>query len=183
MAAGQASVPEGYTVPNAQEIEPLVVRATLDGTAASAAFRPVLEIVSDGGIVFAQIPAEKTIQIGETCEVTWANGLYGQPVEDSSYTSTAIATSANGDTTLVAAVPSRRIRVKRLALMAAGNVSVKLKDSHGDLTGLFPLVASTGFVMPPDDDEYWMQTTAGDPLILNLSGAIQVGGVVGWELI
>jgi hypothetical protein len=183
VAAGQASVPETYTVPNAQEISPLVVRAVLDGTLASGSFLPVLELISDGGIVFAQIPAEQAIAVGGQVEVTWAPGLFGQADADSAFATAAIAASANGNNTLVAGVAAKRIRVKRVSLMASGNVTVTFADSHGNLTGGYPLVASTGFVMGPDDDEWWFQTTAGDPLILNLSGAVAVGGVVGFELI
>lgn len=182
-AAGQASIPAAYTIPNAQEIEPLVVTATLDGSGASAAFLPVLEIVSDGGIVIARIPAEQAIAVGGAAEVSWAPGLFGQAAAEASYSTAAIAVSSNGDNTIVAASGSHKIRVKRVSLMAAGNVSVKFKDSHGDLTGQYPLVASTGFVMGPDDDEWWFQTTGGDPLILNLSAGVAVGGVVGVELV
>jgi len=183
VAAGQAAVPETYTVPNAQEIQPLVVRAVLDGTAASGVFLPVLELVSDGGIVFAQIPAEQALAVGSQVEVTWAPGLFGQAEAEASFATAAIAASSNGNNTIVAASGSHRIRVKRVSLMASGNVTVTFADSHGNLTGGYPLVASTGFVMGPDDDEWWFQTTAGDPLILNLSGAVAVGGVVGYELI
>jgi hypothetical protein len=183
LAAGQASVPASYTVPNAQEIAPLLVSASFDGSGAAGSFVPCLQIVSDGGVVVATIPVEDALAVGDSAFVTWSPSLTGAAAVEATYSTSAIATSSNGNTTIVAASGTKRVRVKRVSLMAAGNVSVKFSDSHGDLTGQYPLVASTGFVMGPDDDEWWFQTTAGDPLIINLSAAVAVGGVVGWEYV
>lgn len=183
LAAGQAAIPAGYTVPNAQELTPLLVSGSFDGSSASGQWVPTLEIVSDGGVVVARVPILETFNVGDSCYATFAPSLSGTASPESGYATAAIATGAAGNTQIVPSSGSKRVRVKRVSLMASGNVSVKFTDAHGDLTGLYPLVASTGFVMGPDDDEWWFQSTAGDPLNINLSAGVTVGGVVGWEYV
>ena len=70
LAAGSEATPYAYTVPNSQEIVPKAVSAVFDGTGAAGAFLPLLEIVSDAGIVVAQSPAS-SVQSGGTAEVSW----------------------------------------------------------------------------------------------------------------
>lgn len=70
LAAGSESIPYAYTVPNTQEVIPKAVSAIFDGTGAAAAFLPVLEIVSDAGIVVAQSPATQ-VAAGGSAEVSW----------------------------------------------------------------------------------------------------------------
>jgi len=67
------SAPFGYEVPNSQEIVPKCVNAIVDGSAAASSFVPVVEIISDGGIVVARCPAP-TVAAGGSANVSWFPG-------------------------------------------------------------------------------------------------------------
>lgn len=71
LVSGQASAPLAYTVPNAIEAALLCVNATIDGTGASGAYLPTVEIVSDGGVVVARCPCFTTLAAGASAEVSW----------------------------------------------------------------------------------------------------------------
>ena len=68
-----------------------------------------------------------------------------------------------------------------VALIANAAVNVKFQShtTPTDLTGLFYLAANGGFVLPYNEAG-WFSTLAGEALDINLSGAIAVGGVVGY---
>lgn len=89
----------------------------------------------------------------------------------------AIALSASGNTTLVAAVTSKKLRVVALSMVAAGTVNIKFQTGTGgtDLTGLFYLVANSGAVLP-FNPAGWFETASGVLLNANLSAAIAIGG-------
>lgn len=89
----------------------------------------------------------------------------------------ALALSASGNTTVVAAVTSKKIRVLALAFIANGTVNVKFQTGAGgtDLTGLFYLVANTGAALP-FNPAGWFETGSGVLLNANLSAAIAIGG-------
>jgi hypothetical protein len=89
----------------------------------------------------------------------------------------AIALSSSGNTTVVAAVTSKKIRVLSLWLVANGTVNVKFQTGTGgtDLTGLAYLVVNTGMVLP-FNPAGWFETGSGVLLNANLSAAIAVGG-------
>jgi len=93
----------------------------------------------------------------------------------------AIAASSSGNNTLKAAVTNRKIRVLDCVLMSSGTVNVKFQDGAGgtDLTGLLYLVANVGFVLP-HNPAGWFTTSLATLLNLNLSGAVAVGGLVGY---
>lgn len=88
-----------------------------------------------------------------------------------------IAASTSGASSLVGAVTAKQIRVLGLAVMANGTVNVKFQShtTPTDETGLFYLIANTGFVLPYNPLG-WFQTVAGEQLDINLSGAVAVGG-------
>jgi hypothetical protein len=89
----------------------------------------------------------------------------------------AIALSSSGNTTVVAAVTSKKIRVLSLWMVANGTVNVKFQTGTGgtDLTGLAYLVVNTGMVLP-FNPAGWFETGSGVLLNANLSAAIAVGG-------
>jgi hypothetical protein len=90
----------------------------------------------------------------------------------------AIAASSSGDNTVVAAVTSKKIRVLRWDLAANGNVNAKWKSGAStDKTGLYYLTqyAGVGGSYCPVG---LFETAAGEALVLNLSGAVAVGGVL-----
>lgn len=92
-----------------------------------------------------------------------------------------ITASSSGDNTVVSAVAGKQIVVLQVALISNGTVNVKFQSgaSGTDLTGLFYLVANTGFVMNLSQIG-WFKTVAGSLLNLNLSGAVAVGGVLSY---
>jgi len=85
---------------------------------------------------------------------------------------------ASGDNTIVAAVASKRIKVYAIVLVSSGTVNVKWKDGAAtDLTGDINLQAREGYTILATPPTFILATTAGNALILNLSGAV---GVDGW---
>lgn len=100
--------------------------------------------------------------------------------------SAAINASSSGDNTLVAATAGKKIRVIRWELSASAAVNAKFKDGAStDLTGLFYLAAAGANVEEDSVDQgrdFLFETTAGNALVLNLSGAVPVGGHLNYTL-
>ena len=95
-----------------------------------------------------------------------------------------ISAATLGDNTVVAAKAGKKIQVERFILVSASAVNVKWRSGTTDLTGLMTM-GGTGFfglVVPGFGSEYWLDTAAGEALVLNLSGAVATGGVVVYEL-
>ena len=97
----------------------------------------------------------------------------------------AISASSSGNNTIVGAVVGKQIWVLKCVLMANGAVNVKFQSgaSGTDLTGLFYLIANTGFSINQDGGQSanpWFKTATGVLLNLNLSDAIAVGGVLSY---
>jgi len=100
----------------------------------------------------------------------------------------AISVSAAGDNTIIAGVAGKVITV--VALILSNNVAtaqnIIIKDGTGGtaLSGAIALpVGSVGggpaFILPPDPTVDWFQAlVAGNSLVLNLSAATAVGGVI-----
>lgn len=92
-----------------------------------------------------------------------------------------IATSTSGDNTIVAAVTGRKIRVLGYVLSANAAVNTKWRSASTDKTGLryFGSAGQESIAPLSDDPEvFWFETAAGEALVLNLSGAVAVGGYV-----
>lgn len=93
-----------------------------------------------------------------------------------------IAASSSGDNTIIAGVAGYRIAVVGYVLVASGTVNAKFKDGAStDLTGPMNLVANAGVSAPlaginEAAQMSWFQTSAGNALVLNLSGATEVDG-------
>jgi hypothetical protein len=89
----------------------------------------------------------------------------------------AIDTATSGDTTLIAAVTSKKIRVMSCFIVAAGAVNVRFESGTGGtaLTGQMNLTTNSGFVLPFNPGG-WFETGAGALLNLELSGAVSVDG-------
>lgn len=88
-----------------------------------------------------------------------------------------IDTATSGDTTIVAAVTGKRIRVISVFLIAAGTVTTRFESTAGGtaLTGQMNLAVNTGYVLGYNPGG-WFQTAAGELLNLELSGAVSVDG-------
>jgi len=94
----------------------------------------------------------------------------------------AIAASTLGDNTVVAATAGKKIQVERFWLTSSGTVNAKWRSGTTDVSGLAYLVANGGLVCPGSGSEFWVETVAGQALVLNLSAAVAVGGFVVYEL-
>jgi hypothetical protein len=101
--------------------------------------------------------------------------------------SAAIAASSSGDNTVVPAVAGKSIAVLAYEVSASAAVNVKWKDGSTDKTGLLYLAAA-GSLTDADatddeagEDELWTGTV-NTALVLNLSGAVPVGGFVRYRL-
>lgn len=93
----------------------------------------------------------------------------------------AIAASGIGSNTLVSAVGGEQIKVLSLLLRSHGPVNARFESGGGaDLTGNLPLdpASDAGFVLaPPASAEmHHIETVVGEALVLDLDGAIEVGG-------
>lgn len=71
IARDTAAVPKDYLVPAAQEIEPIIVRADIDGSGAAGSFEPTLQVLSPAGDVIFSVPAA-TVAAGGSASVSWA---------------------------------------------------------------------------------------------------------------
>jgi hypothetical protein len=90
-----------------------------------------------------------------------------------------IDTASAGNTTLVAAVAGRKIRVLSFFLVSAGTVIAAFQSGAGGtaLTGAMPLVASS--VVPVSYNPLgWFETAVATLLNLNLSAAVGVRGAL-----
>ncbi|HXG77500.1 MAG TPA: hypothetical protein VNJ53_13120 [Gaiellaceae bacterium] len=93
----------------------------------------------------------------------------------------AVDVATSGDTTLVAAVAGKRLRVLAFLLVGAGAVVATFKSGAATaLTGGLTLAAST-VVAAPFSPEGWFETAAGEALVLNLSAAVSVDGAVVYQ--
>lgn len=87
----------------------------------------------------------------------------------------AIAASSSGDNTVVSAVPGKRIRVFNTMVVAGSSVTAKWKSGAStDLSGDMQYAANGGYCT--DSMSGMFRTAVGEALVLNLSGAVTVGG-------
>lgn len=84
--------------------------------------------------------------------------------------------AASGDTTVVAAVAVRTVRVYGLRLSAAAATVVQVKDGAGTVLEQFNFAASGGNVDLALRGSPYYLTTQGNALIINSSNAVQVDG-------
>jgi hypothetical protein len=99
-----------------------------------------------------------------------------------------INATAAGANTLVAAVPGRRIRVLGFLLDASGGVTVTWQDiTPANLSGPLTMVSQEPVTVAPiapavgGSELYWMITGMSQSLVLNLSAAVAVGGVLVYD--
>lgn len=82
--------------------------------------------------------------------------------------------SASGDTTLVAAVPGRRVRVLALAGVTTLANSVHFRSNATPIAATFPLAANGGVVLPVNELG-WFETAFGEALVVNMTAATATG--------
>jgi len=84
--------------------------------------------------------------------------------------------SAAGNTTIVAAVASRKIRVLAYAVVCAGAVTVRFRDTDNILlTGIMSFAANGGIAGAYNPLGHF-ESSSGLALQITLGGAVQVGG-------
>ena len=96
----------------------------------------------------------------------------------------AISADAEGANTLVDGVAGARIRVVSLVLVASGGTNTAQlvsEDSGVALTGEMDLANNGQFILPYQPAG-WCEAGTGEALILNLSDAALVGGMLGYVL-
>ncbi len=94
---------------------------------------------------------------------------------NTNFTQVAVSASSSGDNTAVAATAGKTIRLYRLALTSASSVNVAVKDGASTTMATF---TGLGTVVLSDPDKPLFVTTAGNALILGLSGAVSVTGSI-----
>lgn len=88
-----------------------------------------------------------------------------------------ISTSASGDTTLLAAQTTLKIKVVSYTIVVAGAVSVKFKSGAAtDITGAMAFATNGGVADNAASWAHLFETAVGQALVLNLSGAVAAGG-------
>jgi hypothetical protein len=97
--------------------------------------------------------------------------------------SVAINASSSGNNTIVASVAGRRIVVTKYKIVAAGAVTVTFESSGGTVLDGPCAYAANGGVCEPDSENGHFSTLPGEALVLNLSGAVQVGGHVKYAVV
>lgn len=95
-----------------------------------------------------------------------------------------VDTATSGDTTLVAAVTGKKIRVVSFLLVAAGTVTTRFESGAGGtaLTGQMTMAINTSIVAAYNPAG-WFETAAAALLNLELSAAVSVDGVIGYVLV
>lgn len=87
-----------------------------------------------------------------------------------------IVASSSGNTAVVAAVTSKKIRVLGFCFTVNGAVNVKWQSATTDKTGLFYGDAAGKGKVLPFSPVGWFETASGEALNINLSGNVAVGG-------
>jgi hypothetical protein len=96
-----------------------------------------------------------------------------------------IAAAGTGDNTIVAGVAGKKIRVHRYELSASAAVNAKWRSATTDITGLLYLAAAGATVdssKSGEQNDFLFETATGAALVLNLSGAVPVGGFINHTL-
>jgi hypothetical protein len=121
------------------------------------------------------IPAGTNL-IGQTASGLQTNRLLdGTTALTPKYAS--ISTASSGNTTAVAAVTSKKIRVLSYRFQSDGDVSVKFRSATaGDITGAMATGAKGGGGGASFSPVGHFETVAGEALQINLSAAVQVSG-------
>jgi hypothetical protein len=100
-----------------------------------------------------------------------------------------VNTAAAGDTTVVAAVTGKKIRVKafQIANQVATAQAVKLRSGTTDLFAALALPLAIGLPLDAADDgdgpdDFLVETAAGALLAVNLSAATAITGTIVYSL-
>ena len=90
-----------------------------------------------------------------------------------------IDTATSGDTTIVAAVTGKRIRVHSVVLVGGGSVTARFESGAGGTALTGQMTLATGSVVEMGwNPAGWFETADGALLNLELSGATTVDGCI-----
>jgi hypothetical protein len=95
-----------------------------------------------------------------------------------------IAASTSGATQIVPGVPGKRIVPVRYFLAAGAAVNVTFQTASAALTGAIPLAAAGNGITDEVADPLFdglFATNPGDPLNINLSAGVSVGGYLSYR--
>lgn len=94
----------------------------------------------------------------------------------------AVNVTANGNNVVIPAQQGQAIKVLSAMLMGYGDVNATFTNGAGgtNLSGPLPLgIKGNGFVLPPAPcGQHWLETSPTTPLVLHLSAAVRVAGVI-----
>ena len=101
-----------------------------------------------------------------------------------------ISAAASGSNTVVPGQGGRRIRVLGFLLSGAGAVNVQWQDgAANNLSGVLSIAAAGGQLTAPiappivGSGQYWMIGGLSQSLVLNLSAAVSVGGLLAFDYV
>jgi hypothetical protein len=95
----------------------------------------------------------------------------------------AINASSSGNNTVISAVASKQIVVISYDFVCAGAVTVTWESSGGSIIGGPQSYAANSGINGGENLHGHFETVRGEGLVLDLSGAVQVGGKLSYVLI
>lgn len=98
----------------------------------------------------------------------------------------AIDISSSGDNTIISAPTAPAyLAIDHVNILPTSAVTVKFQSATTELTGPYPLDAKQALTLenPSDWQNGLMQMAPGEAFVINLSGAVQVGGYVRYRII
>lgn len=99
-----------------------------------------------------------------------------------SYTRVALSFNTINDNNILAAVAAQFARIYGLILIADSPVSIKLGETGATYyTGAMKVNTGGGLMMLPQGEPYFITTAVNKGLVVNLSAAIQVSGVLWYQ--
>lgn len=95
-----------------------------------------------------------------------------------------VDTASSGDTQIVAANATKKIKLLSCVLVCGGNVNIKWRSGTTDLSGAIPCTQFSGYVLPASSpgQGHYLETAVNAALNINLSGAVQVSGHISYYL-
>ncbi len=106
-------------------------------------------------------------------------GGYSFYIQVSPLQQAVISTASSGDTTLVAGVAGKKIKVYRLKLIVNAATAILVKDGASTtLDGPLSFSANEGMILDFTDSDMppWYTTSAGNALVINSTNAVTIGG-------
>lgn len=95
-----------------------------------------------------------------------------------------IDATAIGDNTILSADSTSGFLIKQLFFVVGGIVNIRFKEGTTSISGLIPLQSGADLFLELNDFNIpWFIITKNNAFIINLSAAVQVGGVVYYEKI